>query len=466
MAQSNPTDEEDNQSGSELVTELINSHEAFLTQHIGSQAPTYRDNGTIWVDNSSNPWIVYMYDGTDDVEIFRLNTSTNSVEFDVRQLTTDGSGSGEAAIYDEFNDTDFVQFNEGGPIDFLNVAQVNFKDSVVFENTVDIQDQLEVANSVPVNAIFNETTAGDDVEIELQDGDGSKHTIRREAGSNTLDITNNADTLIFELTDSGDLTLPNGSLTVSGGDLNFSGTSVNDVSQISFADTDSDGDKWSIQEDGTSGDLHVTHPNLVNDIILRDNGTIETDGQTGDPGADDRLVPRGYVDESAGKEVFLSDGTFTVPSGVNEVFVTVVAGGGGGGGDEGNGGGAGGSYINRYVSVTAGNDISVIVGTGGAGGQGSGTVAETNGADGNDSSFGSLTATGGLGGTGLGPGSAGRPNGSSRDGESSSDLGGDTALGKGGGTGNNGSGYGAGGGGNTSGNPGGAGDDGIVIVEW
>jgi prepilin-type N-terminal cleavage/methylation domain-containing protein len=80
--------------------------------------------------------------------------------------------------------------------------------------------------------------------------------------------------------------------------------------------------------------------------------------------------------------------TWTVPAGVSSVEVLVVAGGGGGAGVRGAGGGAGGVIHQASYSVTAGNSITVTVGSGGAGGGGSGS----NGAN---SMFGSLTAIGG-----------------------------------------------------------------------
>ena len=117
---------------------------------------------------------------------------------------------------------------------------------------------------------------------------------------------------------------------------------------------------------------------------------------------------KGYVDaatQGIGKsrsQYFTSNGTFTVPDNVSLVWVTAWGGGGGGGGSihtiyrEGGGGGAGGSIIYKYpVTVTPGEVINVIVGTGGTGGTGN----YTSGGDGGNTSFGSyLTVIGGGGG--------------------------------------------------------------------
>ncbi len=190
--------------------------------------------------------------------------------------------------------------------------------------------------------------------------------------------------------------------------------------------------------------------------------------------------------------------TFTVPAGVTRVKATVVGGGGGGAYaatttyqadySSGGGGGAGGAAIGVY-SVTPGNQITVTVGSGGAGG----TNSNYNGAAGGSSSFGNYcSATGGAGAgyTNSGASSPGASGGSGTGGQinitggmgcdglnlpfSGFGNGGASIFGGGGragaGSGIAGHAYGAGGGGayqnSTTTNTGGAGAAGIVIVEW
>ncbi len=73
--------------------------------------------------------------------------------------------------------------------------------------------------------------------------------------------------------------------------------------------------------------------------------------------------------------VFLSDFTGYVPEGLERAAVIVVGGGGGGGrGSSGNpgggGGGGGGVVVEHGVELTAGDTVTVAVGTGGKGGEG------------------------------------------------------------------------------------------------
>ncbi len=109
--------------------------------------------------------------------------------------------------------------------------------------------------------------------------------------------------------------------------------------------------------------------------------------------------------------IFTTVGTdiWTGPPGVSSVNVLVVGGGGGGGGSysgigktywAGGGGGAGGYQTNTSYTVVANTNVSVTVGTGGAGGVAQG--ADCHGTNGSNSVFGTITANGGGGGGGAG----------------------------------------------------------------
>jgi hypothetical protein len=98
---------------------------------------------------------------------------------------------------------------------------------------------------------------------------------------------------------------------------------------------------------------------------------------------------------------FTSSQTWTVPAGITEVKVFCV-GGGGGGGDgswditNGTGSGGGGGYtVNQTINVTPGQQIPVIIGSGGASYLGSAYGIRR---DGSPTSFGSIVAKGGYGG--------------------------------------------------------------------
>jgi hypothetical protein len=161
-------------------------------------------------------------------------------------------------------------------------------------------------------------------------------------------------------------------------------------------------------------------------------------------------------------QAFTSPGTFTVPTNVTNIKVTVI--GGGAPGSAGTpavnafGGGAGGICIN-YIPTSPGATFPVTVGSA------SGT-----------SSFGSnATATGGASSGPGGSSSAGAINGTGMPGNitnNSTPNGGSSQFGGGGnGAGASATGYGSGGGGpltpaRVSATPNGSGAPGVVIVEW
>lgn len=138
-----------------------------------------------------------------------------------------------------------------------------------------------------------------------------------------------------------------------------------------------------------------------------------------------------------------SDCSWTVPNGVTSIDLIVVGGGGGGGANAGGGGGGGGVLIQAGHAVTAGDVWAATIGAGGAGGSGGGG----NGSGGTQSKLlkggSALNAQGGNGGGGGGGGG-----GSSGTGTNSLNAGGAgdgaNAGGGGGGSGSVGAAFGAG----------------------
>jgi hypothetical protein len=103
-----------------------------------------------------------------------------------------------------------------------------------------------------------------------------------------------------------------------------------------------------------------------------------------------------------------SSGTWTVPSGVTEIYVTAFGGGGGGGSGRsgtnayaGGGGGAGGRIYKYPMTVSSGETITISIGIGGTGGTGPGSCTSdgANGTSGIDTivttTTGSIKVTGG-----------------------------------------------------------------------
>lgn len=193
----------------------------------------------------------------------------------------------------------------------------------------------------------------------------------------------------------------------------------------------------------------------------------------------------------ASGQVFTASGTFTIPTGITRVKMTIVGGGGGGGGgtsgtgcgdlpDAGGGVVGGGAAVKWLTSLTPGNTLTVTRGAGGAGGAspgGNGTSGGTSSVASGTETITTVSATGGAAGIGSGGGGNGGVG-------SSGDLnmtggagiaGGETGISYGGASfmagaakGNAaGTVYGGGGGGGAAGDSAGlAGANGVIFFEW
>jgi len=101
MAQYNFSDiNPDTDTGTTLSNALNEWKDAVQSNHSGSSAPAYNTAGLMWVDTSSGTsWDLKMYDGTDNITLVTVDTSTNSASIGTiasGTIITDGSGNGTA----------------------------------------------------------------------------------------------------------------------------------------------------------------------------------------------------------------------------------------------------------------------------------------------------------------------------------------------------------------------------------
>ena len=67
-----------NQTGTQYRTQDNDRYAAHLTSHSGTSRPSYAVAGTLWLNTTATPWVLNMYDGTDDISIGTVNASTNA----------------------------------------------------------------------------------------------------------------------------------------------------------------------------------------------------------------------------------------------------------------------------------------------------------------------------------------------------------------------------------------------------
>lgn len=66
--------------GATFLTNLNAALAAMTSNHAGTARPTYAQAHTIWTDTTATPWVVYYFDGTDDIQIGTVNATTNIFE--------------------------------------------------------------------------------------------------------------------------------------------------------------------------------------------------------------------------------------------------------------------------------------------------------------------------------------------------------------------------------------------------
>ena len=69
-----------NQGFASFRTELNNILGAVNSSHVGSSAPSSLVAGSIWVDSGTSGFLkIKINDGTDNIELFSINTTSNAI---------------------------------------------------------------------------------------------------------------------------------------------------------------------------------------------------------------------------------------------------------------------------------------------------------------------------------------------------------------------------------------------------
>jgi hypothetical protein len=77
MSQASPIAYVDTEGGTAHASRHNSEAAAMLSGHSGTSRPSYAVAGTRWINTSATPWVVYKYDGADDIPQGTVNASTN-----------------------------------------------------------------------------------------------------------------------------------------------------------------------------------------------------------------------------------------------------------------------------------------------------------------------------------------------------------------------------------------------------
>lgn len=122
MAQFTVTFNGSDPSGAELLdTYLTNFQSNVYTGHIGPSRPSYAVAGMVWIDNSTNPWAVKLFDGTNDFIIGYLTSGTTAMRLANFPTPVDG----ELVVYDN-GSTAYVGITPDGVATALSAGAVDY----------------------------------------------------------------------------------------------------------------------------------------------------------------------------------------------------------------------------------------------------------------------------------------------------------------------------------------------------
>ena len=337
------------------------------------------------------------------------------------------NNSGQDAVFTQGSGGDITVSNGETKIIYCDGAGASAKVSEIITRVSD-DDAPQLSANLDVNGFSIVSTSNGNV-VLAPNGTGDVHlnadTVRvGDSNANATVTTNGTGDLILNTnagTNSGSITIADGT----NGDISLSPNGTGTV----VINTDLDVDNININgntisSSNTNGNITID-PNGSGNVLIG-NYTFDADQSVGAP--EDNYVLT--YDNSSGtisleenptttitaptRQEFYESGTWTRPSGCTKIKVTVVGGGGAGGSTNivgetvynGGGGGGGGTVI-EYIDVSATSSVSVTVGTGGTGNtSGSGNA-------GGNTSFGTFcTANGGSGGGVSGGASGGSGTGS------------------------------------------------------
>lgn len=162
-----------NPTGPELLDDYLDKEqENILTSNSGIQRPSYADVGTKWLDISSTPWALKIFDGTSDVIIGTVNPTTHafiSAGIDTAVLLTGNQTIGGTKTFTVSPQVPTVSSGDSSS----NVANTQFVTTA--DSNLQTQINQKANSSDVVNFTGNQTITGEKTftnKVEIQSTNG------------------------------------------------------------------------------------------------------------------------------------------------------------------------------------------------------------------------------------------------------------------------------------------------------
>jgi len=181
-----------NQTFPNTRADLNNIFAAIATNNSGTTAPSNQQAGQWWIDTTSSTWILYIHDGTDDIQFATIDTSANTVNFtdsalDVVTDTTPQLGGNLDLNSNDITGTGNINITGNATVSGdltvdTNTLYVDSANNEVGIGTTSPSDKLNVYDG----AISVDSTSGIFNGTRYQAGSGSANINLYKSRTNTI----------------------------------------------------------------------------------------------------------------------------------------------------------------------------------------------------------------------------------------------------------------------------------------
>lgn len=182
-------------SGTALASDLNAWRTALHSNHKGASAPSYKITGMLWIDDSSSPWKLMAYDGTDQI-IAGYIDPTNNI-FTPGVFFKSGTSIAAAATVNLAAATgNYVHITgSGGPITSFGTLPAGPEFCLVFDAAPTVTHN---GTSLIMPQALSVTMAAGDILIVRSEGSGNWRAVNVQKADGTLILRSAASPVVFQ----------------------------------------------------------------------------------------------------------------------------------------------------------------------------------------------------------------------------------------------------------------------------